>query len=384
MLRVLHFSAAIHRYDVVDTIIARLDRSRFELLAVTGTRSSTPASYPEHERYPTECLDIPFRPKTYPVMLRSLARAAARFRPDILHAHGFDENVVAAVFARTGRVPCYIIGRHYSDHVYHLTRGAKRSFYLAVEGFCNRAACRINVPSHEVQELLWRQGVPREKVALVPFGLDFAKYRTSSPAAPARIRESLGAGATHIALACCRLSPEKGLEYLMQALPGILREYPGFRLVIAGRGPLEDSLRQLSRDLGVGAFVRFVGWREDAMDYVAASDLVVQPSFCESFCQTLMEALAFAKPVIMTPVGAAPEVIGDNERGRLITPGNPHAIEEAVRELLANPALARQMGEAGRSYIHRHMNADAAARRFEQLYGEALAAAMPSRSSVAA
>jgi len=118
--------------------------------------------------------------------------------------------------------------------------------------------------------------------------------------------------------------------------------------------------------------VQFVGWRSDAMDWIAASDLVVHPALCESWCQVLFEALAFTKPVIMTPVGAAPEVIGNDERGRLIPPGDSNAIARAITELMNDRELGRSLAESGRAYIYQNMGADRAARNYEELYYEAL------------
>ena len=113
---------------------------------------------------------------------------------------------------------------------------------------------------------------------------------------------------------------------------------------------------------------QFVGWRDDALDWVAAADAVVQPSFCESFCQVLMEALAFGKPMVMTPVGAAPDVIGRDERGLLVPTGDAHALAAALVRLAENRALGAELGERGRKFIHENMAAEVTTRRYERLY----------------
>jgi len=108
------------------------------------------------------------------------------------------------------------------------------------------------------------------------------------------------------------------------------------------------------------------------MDWVAAADLVVQPSLSECWGQVLIEALAFTKPIIMTPVGFAPEVIGNNERGRLIPPGDSDAIADAITELMNDRELGRYLAESGRAYVHQNMDADRTARNYEELYSAAL------------
>src|SRR5262249_9143383 len=211
-------------------------------------------------------------------------------------------NIIASLVVKIARVPCYIIGRHYSDHIYYLTRGLKRRAFLAAESFCNKTATRIAVPTQGVANLLAEvQGVPREKLAVIPFGLDFDKYRPSSSDAPSRIRSEYGLNDKYMVLTCSRLNPEKGLEVLLKAIPQVVKHNSEFGLVMVGKGAAEGALLKLSREPGLEGTVQFVGWRNDAMDWMAAADLVVHPAFCESWCQVLFEALALNKPIIMTP-----------------------------------------------------------------------------------
>jgi glycosyltransferase involved in cell wall biosynthesis len=373
MIRVLHFDSAIYPYDVVDTALTRFDKEKIDLLALTGEATPPAGDYKVGEKYRVQSLGYKFERRNYLKMFLALTNKIRSFRPHVLHAHGYDENLIASLAVRAVRVPCYIIGRHYSDHIYFLTRGLKRKVYLTAEGFCNKTATRIAVPTAGVARILTDlQGVPVEKVVVIPFGVDFNKCRASSPDATSRLRSEYGLEGKYLALVCGRLNPEKGLEYLLRAVPRVRAVNNDFRLAIVGRGERERELRELCQELGLEDVVRFVGWRKDAMDWIAASDLVVQPALCESWCQVLFEALGFTKPVIMTPVGAAPEVIGNNERGRLVPPGNSDAIADAIIELMNDRELARSLAESGRNYIYRHMGAYCAARNYEELYYAAL------------
>jgi glycosyltransferase involved in cell wall biosynthesis len=358
---------------VVDTAITRFDKAKIDLRALTGLSTAPAGDYKVGEKYEVECLGYKFERRNYSKMFLALTGKIREFRPHVLHAHGYDENLIASLAVKMTRVPCYVIGRHYSDHIYFLTRGLKRKAYLAAEGFCNKTATRIAVPTEGVARLLTDiQRVPGEKVAVIPFGLDFNKYRASSPDAPSRLRSEYGLEGKYLALACSRLNPEKGLEYLLRAIPQVRAVNDDFRLVIVGSGSSEGELRRLCGELGLEDVTQFVGWRKDAMDWIAAADLVAHPALCESWCQVLFEALAFTKPIIMTPVGAAPEVIGNNERGRLIRPGDSDAIADAIIELMNNRELGRSLAESGRAYIYQRMDADRAARNYEELYFTAL------------
>jgi glycosyltransferase involved in cell wall biosynthesis len=373
MIRALHFNNAIYPYDVVDTALTRFDKAKIDLLALTGLATPTAGDYTVGEKYAVQSLGYKFERRNYSKMFLALTNKIRSFRPHVLHAHGYDENVIASLAVKVARVPCYVIGRHYSDHIYFLTRGFKRKAYLVAEGFCNKTATRIAVPTEGVARILTDlQGVPGEKVAVIPFGVDFNKYRASSADAPSRLRFEHGLEGKYLALACGRLNPEKGLEYLIRAIPRVRAANDDFRLVIVGSGAGEGALRGLCRELGLEDIVRFVGWRIDAMDWIAAADLVAHPALCESWCQVMFEALAFTKPVVMTPVGAAPEVIGNNERGRLIPPGDSGAMADAITELMNDRELGRSLAESGRAYIYQHMGADRAARNYEELYYAAL------------
>jgi glycosyltransferase involved in cell wall biosynthesis len=373
MIRVLHFNNAIYPYDVVDTALTRFDKEKIDLLALTGEATPPAGDYKVGEKYRVQSLGYKFERRNYLKMFLALTNKIRSFRPQVLHAHGYDENLIASLAVSAVRVPCYIIGRHYSDHIYFLTRGLKRKVYLTAEGFCNKTATRIAVPTEGVARILTDlQGVPAEKVVVIPFGVDFNKYRASSPDAPSRLRSEYGLEGKYLALVCGRLNPEKGLDYLLRAVPRVRAVNNDFRLAIVGRGERERELRALCQELGLEDVVRFVGWRKDAMDWIAAADLVAHPALCESWCQVLFEALGFTKPVIITPVGAAPEVIGNNERGLLIPPGNSDAIADAIIELMNDRELARSLAESGRNYIYRHMDIDRAARNYEELYYAAL------------
>jgi glycosyltransferase involved in cell wall biosynthesis len=373
MIRALTFCDIINPYDYIDNVITRFDQSKIDLHALTGMGAPPIGGYKVGEKYETQFLGYMFERRNYRKMFLALMAKIRAFRPHVIHAHGFDANLIASLAVKAARRPCYVLGRHYSDHIYILTRGLKRKAYLAAEGFCNRTATRIVAPTEEVAGILTgRQGVPREKVAIIPYGLDFNKYRVSSPSAPSRLRSEFGLEGKYLALGCARLSVEKGLEYLLRAIPRVRRANEDFRLVIAGVGPLEAELRKLCRDLGLDDVAQFLGWRKDVMDWFAAADLIAHPALAECWPQALAEALAFTKPVVMTRIATGPELIGNNERGRLVPPRDSEAIADAIIELMNNRELSRALAESGRDYLYRNTSADHVARRYEELYFTAL------------
>jgi glycosyltransferase involved in cell wall biosynthesis len=373
-VRILHFAQAINRSDIIDTVVSRLDRERFEIQALVGLPARRSGPYPPGVPYPIRQLGFGFSYLNLPRALAALIREMRRFRPHVLHAHHFNENLVATVAARVLGLQGYVIGRHYSDHIYFLTRGLKRRLFLSAEAFCNRSAARILVPTADVASILVdRQGVPASKVAVIPFALELELMRVSAPGAPERLRAQYGLNGRYVIMAACRLSAEKGLDFLLEAMSGILASNPDARLVLLGGGPYESELRRRTQDLGLSRVVTFVGWTDAALDWIAASDVVVQPSECESYCQVLVEALAMRKPVVMTPVGIAPDVLGAGRGGLLIPMRDPAAIFHAIGHLMSHPDLGISLAEAGRQHLVKTMDAAAIAREYERQYDRLVA-----------
>jgi glycosyltransferase involved in cell wall biosynthesis len=369
-LRVLHFASVINRYDIIDSVLTRLDRSRFEARALTvvppGNRTG---SYAAGEEYHTRCLHTDFKRSNYRRIFAELRKEIREFRPHILQAHHYDEAVMGALAARLEKIPAYVIGHHYSTHIHVLTRGVKRKVYLQIEKMCNDTADRVVVPTQEVVDLLVKQGNKPEKIVHIPFGVELKMVNAVNEKEIQDLREQYNLKDKYVALVCCRLNKEKGLEYLLKAVPALKNRYSQFRLIIAGTGEHESSLRTLAQELQIEDVTEFIGWRKDAMNWFALSDVVIQPSLAESFCQVLTEALAVEKPVIMTPVGAGPEVIVNGERGGHLVPiGDSAAIGTAISSFIENPETASSLAAAGKKYIAENMTFEQTTQKNEKLY----------------
>lgn len=374
MIRILHFANVINRYDFIDTVLTNLDRSKFEVSALTIVPPTIrTGEYTDEESYDSRCLNIPFRRRNYRRIYSELKNHIGQFRPHILQTHHYDETVMGVLAAKSLKVPAFVIGRQYSDHIYVLTEGVKRHVYLRVEAYCNQYADRIVVPTQEVVDLLQRQGVDEEKIVKSPYGTDFGMLKEVSNIDVEMMRKEHGLEGKFVALVCCRLNKEKGLDLMLKAVHGIVKDFPSYRLVIVGTGPYDSELRRLQSELGLEHHVKFMGWRTDALNWYALSDVVVQPSLAESFCQVVTESMAMKRPIIVTPVGIAPEVIVNGERGGYLVPiGDIGAIVEAMRSLVENPERRRILAERGHDFVRENLSVEATAKRYERIYEDIL------------
>jgi glycosyltransferase involved in cell wall biosynthesis len=149
-------------------------------------------------------------------------------------------------------------------------------------------------------------------------------------------------------LACIgRLSPEKGVDVLLNALALLQKKGKQFTAVIVGDGPERAALEALALTLGVSESVCFTGHLASADVIYDSADVIVLPSRSEGLPNTLLEAMRADRPTVATAVGGIPEVVGNSEAAVLVPPENPTALAEAI--LLA----IRSGGDAGPSQARR-------------------------------
>jgi glycosyltransferase involved in cell wall biosynthesis len=154
-------------------------------------------------------------------------------------------------------------------------------------------------------------------------------------------------------LYCGRLSPGKGAETLLRAHEAAECRWP---LVIAGTGPLSDSLK--SQFTGN---VRFVGQvsGETLSTAIAEASVVVVPSeWCENCPMSVLEAMAYGKPVVATRIGGIPELVDDQVTGLLFEPGNAEQLRTQLECLMGDAPRRAQMGAAGRARVEREFSLD--------------------------
>ncbi len=138
---------------------------------------------------------------------------------------------------------------------------------------------------------------------------------------------------------------------MIEALPGLLAEWPSLICLFVGEGECRETLRDLARKKDVEQSCRFVGAKDDVIDWYAAADVMVLPSLSEGFPFAVLEALAMSCPVVATCVNGVPEIIEEGKTGVLVPPRNAQALEAAIRNVLRDPAWAARMAQAGKKEV---------------------------------
>lgn len=138
-----------------------------------------------------------------------------------------------------------------------------------------------------------------------------------------------------IILVASRLSREKNIDSMIEAMQQVVTRCPKAGLVIVGSGPEEAPLKKLVAQLGLGENVVFEGWQDNLYPYYKAADVFVLPSYYEGYGLVVVEALAAGCPVVMTDVGCAREVVRDRENGFVVPVGDVPALAHAIEKVLS-------------------------------------------------
>lgn len=347
---------------VVHEVMRRLAARGHHVTLLTRGASETPASV---EGMPV----VSFRPATaellYPLSvvrcLRCLGKALRNDRFDVVNSHhgysGFAvelrrrwEPRVPSVFhfhgswegeavAKDGGV---VVDR--SRRASRWEYGARRVLERFVLESCTKIVGLSDYSRSEVEAI-----APKAlgKFRKIPGGVDTERFQPVPDRAGVRRRLGLPTEG-FVVLTVRRLVPRMGLENLLRAMKRIEEARDDVSLIVGGKGPLHDTLTRQVSELGLRR-TRLVGYveEEDLPAYYQAADLVVMPSIAvEGFGLTTLEAFACGTPVLATPVGANPEVLGDLLSGFVLPDVGPEAIAAGVLEKLQvvrDPRLLRRL-----------------------------------------
>ncbi len=237
-----------------------------------------------------------------------------------------------------------------------------------------REAETIITISRYARQLLREQGVAEEQIVIIPPGVDTHRFRPDASAGAAiRRRYHLGDGP--LILTVARLTPRKGHDLVLRALPALLKQFPDLRYAIVGVGKDAARLHRLAQEQGVAQAVLFIGAVNDAdlPGWYNAADLLVMPNRMEredveGFGIVFLEAAACGKPAIGGRSGGAEDAIVEGKTGYLVEPTSVGDLIAAVARLLADPQLAQAMGEAGRARVEREFTWERSAERLLALH----------------
>jgi glycosyltransferase involved in cell wall biosynthesis len=309
--------------------------------------------------------------------MRSAAKGAMRaWNPDVIHVHWWFPGAIA-LHGLSRRGAATVITSHGTD--LFLVDRVRAARAVAARVFA--AAERVTVISSPLVGRVTSLGVDGARIAVIPMPVDralVADDATGHPVAPERNRNSTGPARL---LFAGRLVERKGAEYAIRALRLLLDKGIDATLDIVGDGPLRLDLDALCDELQLGTRVHFTGMVPPA-DVTAAmrqADLLLMPAVTdwkgeqEGFGMVIVEAMFSGTPVIASASGGITDIIRNNENGILVAERDAGAIADACAILLTDTTLYNSIAAAALQSATAEYHPDAIARRFENVYLDAVA-----------
>jgi glycosyltransferase involved in cell wall biosynthesis len=291
---------------------------------------------------------------------------------DLLHAHiASTPALIAAVLTKFTGKPSIVkfAGSRASGDISTSLKTAHGALKL---NFIKRNATALVCPSAEIAAELSEYGFDINKINIIPNGVDTSVYAPASNAEKIRLKYVLGLPKDcKLVIYSGRLVKGKGLELLLDCWNRMNsdKEHAAACLLISGSGPLEAGLKRTC--LGMPSVV-FLGWKENVVEYLKASDIFVLPSTGEGMPNSLMEAMSCGLACVGTDIGGIRELVTDKQNGLLFSSGDPVSLTRALQTYLIDQDFANECGAKARQCITNKYSIEFAAKAYIELYNKML------------
>jgi L-malate glycosyltransferase len=294
-----------------------------------------------------------------PALISACMKELASFRPDIVHTHGFKENLIGGIAAKIKEAR--VIRTH---HGKGMIGGALR--YMLIEQVNARwlTDALISV-SRDLKDFLVASGLPTAKITVIHNGSEPIELPSIEKIQTLK-REFQIPDNSRVIGTTGRLVPVKNHILFLKAARIINETMPGTRFVIIGDGPLLAELKSYASSLGINHNVIFTGFRNDAKLIAGIFDIFALTSVHEGIPMVLLEAMSLGKPVVSTNVGGISEIIENGTNGILVTPGDERSFATACLNVLSDENLENRISlQAERDIMGKYSLAASEAKTFE-------------------
>ncbi len=388
-IKVLHISQAtggVQRHVI--SLVSRLDKRIFEVVGccpevdrIPGVRRDKESFVEAFRRNQVRVIPIEmWREIRVFQDLRSffkIYRMVRRERFDVVHTHSAKAGFLGRVAARLAGVPVVV----HTPNNFAFDRPRQTPSRLLYRVLEKVAACfcdRILAVSPS-EERLALTIAPRDKVVRIDNAVDVSEAVSRKDPLQTRRQLDLTPDQPVVSMVG-RLSVQKSPKDFVLAAKEVLLRQQETAFLLMGDGPLWQETEDLLHSLNLGRHVLLLGWREDVVDLVALSDIVVLTSLWEGLPYSILDAMALKKPVVVTDATGSVDIVKNGVNGLVVPRGDPHEIAKAILHLLDHPAQARQMGEAGRRFLEKgHLSLPEHAARIQALYLTLLSQKAPRR-----
>lgn len=293
-----------------------------------------------------------------------IAEIVTREKIDILLAVGPNRTVVVGYLAAlAARLKKTVVALHstFAPNGGNIT-GAPTRWAL-------RRVSRIVMVAHaQKRTVCAREGINPARVTVIHNGIPLSRLKSIGPLTYAQV--GIPASSARVVGIVGRLAPEKDHRMFLRAAKLICGGLSDVFFLVVGDGPEQSGLERLAHEWGIADHVRFLGNLNPVTRVLPLLDVGVLSSYTESFPVSVLEIMAFKKPVVVTDVGGLREMIDDGVEGFVVPPRDADSLAERIRLLLEDRQRAALMGARGRQRVESEWTAERMARQFEQLFCE--------------
>lgn len=304
------------------------------------------------------CHHIPFQRNPYhPKNLAALRQLLRHFQSPytFIHLHTPVAALLGRIAGRMAKVPHML----YTAHGFHFFRGAPWHhwlLYYPLERFLARWTDVLITINEEDYRRASTFPVQQKVYHLPGIGVDTRHFQLPAPEQVRRtLRRQLGLEKNDFAILCvAELNRNKNQIQLLQAVQSLVQQYPAVKVLLVGEGQEQKRLRQWCRRQGLEQHVRFLGFRRDIPELLAAADVVTLLSRREGLPRALLEALAAGKPIVATRIRGNRDLVIPGHNGFLVPLDDPLSTARAFESLIQSPSLRQRMGQNSRAMSSRY------------------------------
>lgn len=298
---------------------------------------------------------------------RILYRILSRDHFDLVHSHGYFADIIGAAASRLLSIP------HLSTCHGFVSTDINLKIYNMLDLIALRFCRKVIAVSKEIRTSLLNAGIRSSRIEVIENAVEYIHDASILAEHRKNTRGCLASnGSDHLIGYVGRISTEKGLEYLIEAISILTKKNESCKLLIIGEGRDETQLKYLVRRKNLTNSVIFVGFQERIEEWLPALDVFVLSSLTEGTPMALLEAMANGIPVVATTVGGIPSIISDKENGLLVEPARPDELAKGIGTLLSDTAMRERLSAAAIDTIVKKYDLGSWVRRIESLYLEVL------------
>jgi glycosyltransferase involved in cell wall biosynthesis len=289
-------------------------------------------------------------------------------KPDILEIYGLRANIIGRLAGKLAGVPVIITGVLSTDDWrkwYHVW--LDRATGWAVDSWiANSKACKKSVVD--------REKYPPERISVIYDGIDISYWtKVDENSDRERLRREWGFSEDNIVfVTVANLRPDKGVQFLIEAIPAVLDKQPKSCFVLVGSDWMGGKLQNRCKQLGIENAVIFTGFRRDIHAIYQAADAAVLPSLREGLPICLIEAMSMELPIVASMVSGIPELVVEGQTGLLVPSRNIEALTIALQTIGQNEIMRMEMGKAGKKRVRENFTIERMAKELIEYYDKKL------------